>query len=91
MPAPTDETLRAVPHKTITGMMKLLAHRGARVQEQGATCMATNDSLSDDARMLCQPQVAACTNCLWRRFHGVIQRRPLAAEGPLCDVESPDL
>jgi len=49
--AQSNETLQAVLRKTITRILKLLARRGALVEEQGSTCMADNDANSDDARM----------------------------------------
>ena len=66
VPAPTDEALRAVLHKIITRMMKLLTRRGALVEEQGATYMADGDSDSDDARTLRRPRLHLI------RFHGVL-------------------
>ena len=37
MPAPTDEVLHAVLHRIITRTMKLLTHRGLRIEEQDQT------------------------------------------------------
>lgn len=35
VPAPTDEAVRAVLHKIITRMMKLLTRQGVLLEEQG--------------------------------------------------------
>ena len=59
--APTDEALRAVLHKIITRILKLLTRRGALVEEQGSTYMADHDADADDARTLRPLQAAACT------------------------------
>ena len=63
MPAPTDEALQTVLLKIITRTMKLLTRKGVLVpvEEQGQTCMADNDSDSDEARVLRPLQAAACT------------------------------
>ena len=61
VPAPTDEALQAVLHKTITRMMKLLTRRGVLVEEEGSTYVADNDGDSDEARTLRPLQAAACT------------------------------
>ncbi len=60
-PAPTDEALQAVLHKSIGRILKLLTRRGALVEEQGSTFVADVDADSDDAhtlRPLAKPQLA---------------------------------
>jgi hypothetical protein len=59
--APTDETLRAVWHNIITRPKKLLTHRGMLVEEQGQTCVADDDTDSDEACAQRSLQAEACT------------------------------
>ena len=59
VPAPTDDAMQAVLHKTITRMMKLLTRRGVLVEEEGSTYMADNDGDSNKARLLRPLQAAA--------------------------------
>jgi len=61
VPAPTDEALQAVLHKTITRTMKMLTRRGVLVEEDGSTYMADNDGDSGEARVLRPLHAAACT------------------------------
>ena len=61
VPAPTDEALQTVLHRIITRMMKLLTRKGVLIEDQGQTCMADDDSDSDEARVLRPLQAAACT------------------------------
>jgi predicted transcriptional regulator len=57
-PAPSDEALQSVLHRTITRLMKLLTRRGMLFEEeQGSTYITDNDGDSDDARVL-RPQPA---------------------------------
>jgi len=57
----TDQDLRALLHKIIARLMKLLTRRGVLVEEQGSTYLADSDADSDDARTLRPLQAAACT------------------------------
>jgi hypothetical protein len=59
VPEPTDEALQAVLHKIITRSMKLLTRQGVLVEEEGSTCMADNDTDSDETRLLRPLQAAA--------------------------------
>ena len=60
VPEPTGDAPQTVLHKIITRLMKLLTRRGV-VEEEGSTCVADNDSDSDEARTLRPPRAAACT------------------------------
>ncbi len=57
--APTDEALRALLHKIIGRLMKLLTLRGVLVEEEGSSYLADSDGDSDDARTLRPLQAAA--------------------------------
>jgi len=65
--SPTDEELRALLHKIITRLMKLLTRRGVLVEEDEggssylADADADADADSDEARALRPLQAAACT------------------------------
>ncbi len=61
LPAPTDEVVRAVLHKIITRMMKLLTRQGVLLEEQGQTYLAGDDASddSDESRALRRLQAAA--------------------------------
>jgi len=61
--SPTDEELRALLHKIITRLMKLLTRRGVLVEEEegGSSYLADADADSDEARSLRPLQAAACT------------------------------
>ena len=60
VPAPKDEALRALLHKIIGRLMKLLIRRGALVQE-GSGYLADGDANSDDACALRPLHAAACS------------------------------
>jgi hypothetical protein len=68
VPAPTDEALRAVLHKIIARMMKLLSRRGVLVEEQGSIYMV-------DARCRFGTMPARSGHCRPRR---VLTASPLA-------------
>ncbi len=67
--APTDEALRALLHKIIGRLMKLLTRRGVLVEEQESSYLADSDGDSDDARTL-RPLQAAAWPCRPRRASG---------------------
>ena len=53
--------IHVVLHKIIGCSMKLLAHRGGLIEEQGSTYLADSDADSDDVQTLRPPRVpAAC-------------------------------
>ena len=58
VPAPTDDVLQVVLHKTITRLMKLLMREGMFVEEQEQTTMADDDAVSGEARTLKPLQAA---------------------------------
>ena len=53
VPAPTNEALRALLHKIIGRLMKLLTRRGVLIEEEdGSSYLADSDADSDEARTL---------------------------------------
>jgi len=75
--SPTDEELRALLHKIISRLMKLLTRRGVLVEAQeGGSCnLADADADSDGARALRPLQTAALVPRPWLhfiRFHGML-------------------
>ena len=74
VPAPNDEALRALLHKIIGRLMKLLTRRGVLVEEEGSSYLADGDADSDEARTL-RPLQAAAWPCRPRRASGPAPRQ----------------
>jgi len=49
---PTDEDVRAVPHKIIGRILTAVTRRGALVEEQDSMYVADDEGDSDNARMM---------------------------------------